>query len=108
MPARPQAIQRLDEVIQQNAASAEEMASTSEELSGQAEQLQEMMATFKLDKMALPAPAGDSYKQPQLPQSSSQSSAAGNSRGNGRDSNTGSLRQEQGSHDQLDNEFERY
>ena len=32
------ALSRLDKIVQQNAAGAEEMASTSEELSGQAEQ----------------------------------------------------------------------
>jgi len=42
------AIQGLDQVIQQNAASAEEMASTSEELSGQAAQMQSTMGFFRI------------------------------------------------------------
>jgi methyl-accepting chemotaxis protein len=44
------AIRQLDQIIQQNAAAAEEMASTSEELSSQSEQLQEMMSFFVLDE----------------------------------------------------------
>jgi methyl-accepting chemotaxis protein len=38
---------QLDQVIQQNAAGAEEVSSTSEELASQAEQLQETMTFFK-------------------------------------------------------------
>jgi len=45
------AVVRLDEVIQQNAASAEEMASTSEELSAQSQQLKQMAGFFTLDSM---------------------------------------------------------
>ncbi|HEX9777705.1 MAG TPA: hypothetical protein VGA63_06100, partial [Geopsychrobacteraceae bacterium] len=48
------AIQQLDQVTQQNAASAEEMASTSEELRGQAEQLQEMIGFFNTGAVAPP------------------------------------------------------
>jgi methyl-accepting chemotaxis protein len=44
-----QALQKLDSVIQQNAASAEEMASMSEELSEQAENLQGSIAFFRAD-----------------------------------------------------------
>jgi methyl-accepting chemotaxis protein len=43
-----QAIQQLDQVTQQNASAAEELASTSQELSGHAEQLQSVIAFFKL------------------------------------------------------------
>lgn len=42
------AIQGLDQIIQQNAASAEEMASTSEELSGQAALMQSTMGFFRI------------------------------------------------------------
>ncbi len=38
----------LDKVIQQNAASTEEMAATSEELTSQSDQLREMMRFFKV------------------------------------------------------------
>jgi len=44
-----QAIQRLDHVIQNNAATAEESSSTAEELASQAEQLQQIIAFFKID-----------------------------------------------------------
>ncbi|MBF0179529.1 MAG: HAMP domain-containing protein [Magnetococcales bacterium] len=43
------AIQRLDQVIQQNAGASEEMASTAMALSGQAASLKELMAYFKHD-----------------------------------------------------------
>ncbi len=43
------AIQQLDQVIQQNAGASEEMSSTAEELSSQAEQLQSAIAFFKSD-----------------------------------------------------------
>jgi len=43
-------LQALNQVVQQNAASAEEMASSSEELSAQAQQLKDMMKFFKLDE----------------------------------------------------------
>jgi len=43
------AIGRLDEVIQQNAAAAEEMASTAEELSAQSMQLKQMAGFFSLN-----------------------------------------------------------
>ena len=42
------AIQRLDQVIQQNASAAQEMASTAGELSSQAEQLQGVVAFFRI------------------------------------------------------------
>jgi methyl-accepting chemotaxis protein len=42
------AIQQLDQVIQQNASATEEMSATAESLSGQSEQLQEMVAFFKV------------------------------------------------------------
>jgi methyl-accepting chemotaxis protein len=44
------AITQLDEVIQQNAASAEELASISEELTSQAEQFHDRIAQFKTDE----------------------------------------------------------
>jgi methyl-accepting chemotaxis protein len=43
------ALEQLDQVIQNNAASAEEMSATSEELAGQAVQLQNAIAFFQLD-----------------------------------------------------------
>jgi len=42
------AMEQLDKVSQQNASSSEELAATSEEMSSQAQQLQEMIAFFKL------------------------------------------------------------
>ncbi|PLX10418.1 MAG: hypothetical protein C0598_10365 [Marinilabiliales bacterium] len=44
------AIQLLNDISQQNAASSEEMATNSEELSGQAEQLLNVIAHFKVEK----------------------------------------------------------
>lgn len=43
------ALQQLDQVIQQNAAGAEEMASTSHELKGQSDNLQNVLGFFKID-----------------------------------------------------------
>jgi methyl-accepting chemotaxis protein len=43
------ALQQLDQVIQQNAAGAEEMASTSHELKGQSDNLQNVLSFFKID-----------------------------------------------------------
>ncbi len=43
------AIQQLNEVIQQNSAASEEMAATSEELLSQADNLQEIIAYFKIE-----------------------------------------------------------
>ena len=43
------AMVQLNQLTQQNASSSEELAATSEEMSGQAEQLQQMMAFFKID-----------------------------------------------------------
>ncbi|MFA5517347.1 MAG: Cache 3/Cache 2 fusion domain-containing protein [Desulfuromonadales bacterium] len=43
------ALQQLDQVIQGNAASAEEMASTAEQLAAQAESLQDAVAFFRLE-----------------------------------------------------------
>lgn len=45
-----QAIQQLDQVIQQNAQASEELSSTSEELSAQADNLQDIIAFFKIDE----------------------------------------------------------
>ena len=44
-----QAMVRVDQVTQRNAAAAEELASTAEELSAQAETLQQLMAFFRID-----------------------------------------------------------
>jgi methyl-accepting chemotaxis protein len=44
------AIMALDQVIQQNAAAAEEMAAGAEELSGQSEQMQSLVAGFKIEQ----------------------------------------------------------
>ena len=46
------AMVRLDESIQQNASSTEEMASTAEELSGQSQQLKTMAGFFSIDERA--------------------------------------------------------
>lgn len=46
------AIRKLDQVIQENAASAEEIASTTEELSAQSEQLSDMTGFFKVKKIS--------------------------------------------------------
>jgi methyl-accepting chemotaxis protein len=43
------ALMQLDEVIQQNAARAEDLSSTAEELAGQAEQLQTIMGFFQVE-----------------------------------------------------------
>lgn len=43
------AMDQLNQITQQNASSSEELASTSEEMSNQAQQLQELMAFFKVD-----------------------------------------------------------
>lgn len=42
-------MEELNKVTQQNASAAEELAATAEEMSGQSEQLQQMMAFFKVD-----------------------------------------------------------
>ena len=52
-----QAMVRVDQVTQRNAAAAEELASTAEELSAQAETLQQLMAFFRIDDRGqAPAP----------------------------------------------------
>jgi methyl-accepting chemotaxis protein len=58
------ALQQLDQVIQSNAAAAEELASTSEQLSGQAEQLQSAVGFFKLDQVRLQAAPVRKVKAP--------------------------------------------
>lgn len=47
------ALVQLDQVVQRNASSSEEMASMAEELSGQAEQLQQTVSFFKIDERAM-------------------------------------------------------
>ena len=44
------AMSQLNQITQQNASSSEELAATSEEMSGQAQQLQELMAFFTMNK----------------------------------------------------------
>jgi methyl-accepting chemotaxis protein len=61
-----EAMVQLDEVIQQNAASAEEASSMSEELTAQAQQLREMIRFFKMEESG-PASEGrknEGTKQP--------------------------------------------
>jgi methyl-accepting chemotaxis protein len=48
------AVLQLDQVIQQNAAAAEETSSTSEELASQAQAMQEMIAFFKIEEGSHP------------------------------------------------------
>jgi methyl-accepting chemotaxis protein len=53
------AVERMDQVTQQNASAAEELASTAEELAAHAEALQQQMAVFRVagEGAAFPAPA---------------------------------------------------
>ncbi len=95
------AIEQLDQVIQQNSASAEEVASTSEELTGQADALRMAISYFKLPESArscatTSAPAERSAPQ-QLPSPSP--SAAGHPADSG-------VRIHMGDED--DRDFERY
>ena len=57
-----QAVGLMDRVVQQNAASSEESSASASELSGQTTDLQEVVATFRLDRRhaaaATPRPAG--------------------------------------------------
>jgi methyl-accepting chemotaxis protein len=57
-----QAVGLMDRVVQQNAASSEESSASASELSGQTTDLQEVVATFQLDRRhaaaATPRPAG--------------------------------------------------
>ena len=62
-------IAQIDQVTQQNTASAEQSAAASEELSGQAAQMQEMLKQFRLRKTAqriATAPQTQSVQAPQL------------------------------------------
>ena len=52
-----QAIQQLDEVTQQNAAASEQISATAETLADQAEELQQTIAFFRFDDLALMRPA---------------------------------------------------
>ena len=45
---------QLNQITQQNASSSEELAATAEEMSGQAEQLQQLMAFFKVEGTDMP------------------------------------------------------
>ena len=58
------AMAELDQVTQQNAASAEESSSAASELSGQAEDLTAMVAQFRLATVGQPRPAGGSCTGP--------------------------------------------
>jgi len=87
------ALSQLDQVIQQNAASAEEMSSTSVELAGQAKALQEAIAFFKVDnthgaraatlKTPVQAPAKSAVKPPIHPKDQRQRTSRPSSGGNG-------------------------
>ena len=57
------AVNQLNQVTQQNAASSEELAATSEEMSGQALQLQDLMAFFTLEGVASIATTGSSFNK---------------------------------------------
>jgi len=57
------AIQQLDQVIQLNASSSEEMASTAEELSSQAEQMTAAIAFFRLGQYARYAAAAGAQRE---------------------------------------------
>ena len=48
------AMVQLNQITQQNASSSEELAATAEEMSGQAEQLQQLMAFFKVEGTDMP------------------------------------------------------
>ena len=50
------AVNEMDKVTQQNAASAEESSSAASELSGQSEELASMVGSFRLDRTAGLAP----------------------------------------------------
>jgi len=57
---------QLSQTTQQNASSSEELAATSEEMSGQAEQLQQLMAFFKVEAGVVahaPMPAAASARR---------------------------------------------
>ena len=60
------AIQQLDQVIQQNASASEEMASTSEELSSQAEHLQQAIAFFSYERLAVAGEENQDTKMLQM------------------------------------------
>ena len=61
------AVQDLDQIIQQNASGAEQVAATSEELSGQAEQLQHAITFFKVDSAGARRAAPIVRRQPRKP-----------------------------------------
>ncbi len=46
------AMNQMNQITQQNASATEELAATAGEMSGQAEQLQQLMAFFKIGKSA--------------------------------------------------------
>ena len=60
------AMGQLNQTTQQNASASEELSATAEEMSGQAQQLQQMMAMFRVDEgaasAAAPAPARQAAK----------------------------------------------
>jgi methyl-accepting chemotaxis protein len=57
------AIRELDGVVQQNASSSEELASTAEEIAAQAEELRAVVAFFRVEAGAAPAPARPALAQ---------------------------------------------
>jgi len=63
------AMEQLNSITQQSASSSEELASTSEEMSGQAQQLQQLMAFFKIkggtikQRERAPLPASKSHER---------------------------------------------
>ena len=60
-----EAVQSMDQVTQQNAALVEEMAAAASSLKGQAQDLVQVVATFKLDDRAPAAHASIAYREPQ-------------------------------------------
>jgi methyl-accepting chemotaxis protein len=99
-----EAMQQLDQVVQQNASASEEMASTSEELSAQAEQLQSTISYFRTGEARRPAlSAGGNGRQRRREIPMDQPGSKG---GNGKAA-AGSLHLDM-SEDDGDGEFERF
>ncbi len=58
------AMGQLNQTTQQNASASEELSATAEEMSGQAQQLQQMMAMFRVGDSEAAAPAPSPARQP--------------------------------------------